>query len=84
MDTSIGSSLRSYETGLRKGQAAALQWTDIYLKATTMTITKTLDFTAKNKDELLGDPKTDHSRRTITKNTRIKTNWPWQNWTFKI
>ncbi|AOH54441.1 integrase [Peribacillus muralis] len=54
------------ETGLRKGEAAALQWTDIDLKAKTMTITKTLDFTAKNKDELLGDPKTDHSRRTIT------------------
>ncbi|MGE6376632.1 hypothetical protein [Peribacillus muralis] len=31
-----------------------------------MAITKTLDFAAKNKDELLGEPKTDHSRRTIT------------------
>lgn len=54
------------ETGLRKGEAAALQWTDIDLKAKTITVTKTLDFTAKNKDELFGDPKTYNSRRTIT------------------
>ncbi|MFC8562417.1 tyrosine-type recombinase/integrase [Peribacillus frigoritolerans] len=54
------------ETGLRKGEAAALQWTDIDLKSKTISVTKTLDFTAKNKDDLFGDPKTYNSRRTIT------------------
>lgn len=54
------------ETGLRKGEAAALRWTDIDLKAKTITITKTLDFTAKNNQDLFGDPKTYNSRRTIT------------------
>jgi integrase len=53
-------------TGMRKGEAAALQWSDIDLKERTININKTLDFTAKNKDELFGDPKTFASKRTIT------------------
>lgn len=54
------------ETGMRKGEAAALQWSDIDLKAGTISITKTLDFQAKSKEELFGDPKTYNSKRVIT------------------
>ncbi|EJS70413.1 hypothetical protein ICW_01882 [Bacillus wiedmannii] len=52
-------------TGMRKGEAAALQWKDINLKEHTITISKTLDFTAKTKEELFGDTKTFTSKRTI-------------------
>ncbi len=56
------------ETGLRKGEAAALQWADIDLKERTINIWKTLDFkeASKNRDEMFGDPKTYHSKRIIT------------------
>lgn len=54
------------ETGMRKGEAAALQWTDIDLKENTISITKTLDFQADSPDELFGDPKTYKSNRIIT------------------
>lgn len=54
------------ETGMRKGEAAALQWTDINFKEMTISINKTLDFQAKNEDELFGDTKTYHSTRIIT------------------
>lgn len=53
------------ETGMRKGEAAALQWTDIDLKERTISINKTLDFQAKPDDELFGDTKTFNSRRII-------------------
>lgn len=53
-------------TGTRKGEAAALQWSDIDLRERTIRINKTLDFTAKNKNELFGDPKTFTSKRIIT------------------
>jgi integrase len=54
------------ETGMRKGEAAALQWTDIDLKERTINIWKTLDFQAKSDDELFGDTKTYNSKRIIT------------------
>lgn len=54
------------ETGMRKGEAASLQWSDIDLKNQTIHIWKTLDFKAKNEDELFGDPKTYRSNRTIS------------------
>lgn len=53
------------ETGMRKGEAAALQWSDIDLKNQTITINKTLDFKAKEEEELFGDTKTFNSPRTI-------------------
>ncbi|QOT01226.1 site-specific integrase [Brevibacterium sp. JNUCC-42] len=53
------------ETGMRKGEAAALQWSDIDLKQMTISINKTLDFSAKDRRELFGDTKTYHSVRTI-------------------
>ncbi|MEM1503409.1 site-specific integrase [Domibacillus sp. 8LH] len=54
------------ETGLRKGEAAALQWPDINFKDQTITVSKTLDFKEKTKDKLFGDTKNYNSRRTIT------------------
>jgi integrase len=56
------------ETGLRKGEAAALQWTDIDLKEKTINITKSLDFkeASKGSENIFGDTKTYHSERTIT------------------
>lgn len=54
------------DTGMRKGEAAALQWSDIDLKEKTITINKTLDFSAKNGEELFGDTKTYNSKRVIT------------------
>ncbi|WP_096199478.1 site-specific integrase [Bacillus sp. FJAT-45350] len=54
------------ETGMRKGEAAALQWTDIDLKEGTININKTLDFQATEYEQLFGDTKTYHSMRTIT------------------
>lgn len=54
------------ETGMRKGEAAALQWSDIDFKEGTININKTLHFQAKDKEELFGDTKTYNSVRTIT------------------
>lgn len=53
------------ETGLRKGEAAAIQWTDIDFKEQTINITKTLDFKEKTKDKLFGDTKNYNSKRLI-------------------
>lgn len=54
------------ETGMRKGEAAALQWSDLDLKEGTININKTLDFQADEDEELFGDTKTYNSRRIIT------------------
>ncbi|WP_459499990.1 tyrosine-type recombinase/integrase [Bacillus sp. C1] len=56
------------ETGMRKGEAAALQWTDIDLKEKTININKSLDFreAAKNPDMIFGDTKNYNSKRSIT------------------
>ncbi|MCM3594180.1 site-specific integrase [Metabacillus idriensis] len=54
------------ETGMRKGEAAALQWSDVDFKNLTITINKTLDFQTNDPNELFGDPKTYSSVRTIS------------------
>ena len=54
------------ETGMRKGEAAALQWADIDLKNRTININKTLDFQKGEDDELFGDTKNITSTRVIT------------------
>lgn len=54
------------ETGMRKGEAAALQWTDIDLKEGTININKTLDFQPRSREELFGDTKTFNSNRVVT------------------
>lgn len=51
---------------MRKGEAAAMKWSDVYLKEGLISINKTLDFKAENPSELFGDPKTYSSKRTIT------------------
>lgn len=53
------------ETGMRKGEAAALQRKDIDLKNGYIDINKTLDFQAKDDEELFGDTKTYESNRRI-------------------
>ncbi|GEL75791.1 tyrosine-type recombinase/integrase [Tenuibacillus multivorans] len=59
-------------TGMRKGEAAALQRKDIDLKNGYISINKSLDFQARNEDELFGDTKTYHSERTIKINESLR------------
>lgn len=70
-------------TGLRKGEAAALQWSDIDLKNGKISVNKTLDFQPKNKNDLFGDPKTYRSKREISVNKTIlndlQKHIKWQN-----
>lgn len=56
------------ETGMRKGEAAALQWTDIDLKERTININKSLDFkeAPKNPEKMFGDTKNYNSKRIIS------------------
>jgi integrase len=56
------------ETGMRKGEAAALQWTDVDIKERTININKSLDFqeASKNPDKMFGDTKNYNSKRIIT------------------
>ncbi|WP_378210064.1 site-specific integrase [Anoxybacteroides rupiense] len=56
------------ETGMRKGEAAALQWTDIDLKERTININKSLDFkeAPKNPEKMFGNTKNYNSKRIIT------------------
>lgn len=56
------------ETGMRKGEAAALQWTDVDLKEKTININKSLDFkeASKDKSKIFGDTKNFNSKRVIT------------------
>ncbi|MCJ8015255.1 site-specific integrase [Paenibacillus sp. KQZ6P-2] len=73
------------ETGIRKGEAAALKWTDIDFKNQTIKIDETLDFTASESKELFGDPKTFRSNRTIrisqslVNDLKYHANWQNQN-----
>ncbi|MCY8275066.1 site-specific integrase [Bacillus inaquosorum] len=54
------------ETGMRKGEAAALQWTDINLRENYIDIKNTLDFSAKTAAELFSETKTYESTRRIS------------------
>lgn len=55
-------------TGIRKGEAAALQWTDIDLRNKIIHINKSLDFkeASKDKNNIFGDVKTYGSKRSIS------------------
>ncbi|WP_377571102.1 site-specific integrase [Paenibacillus farraposensis] len=54
------------ETGMRKGEAAALKWSDIELKNKTVVVKKTLDFDfPEAHEELFGDTKNDNSERIL-------------------
>lgn len=50
---------------MRKGEAAALQWSDLDLQEGIITINKSLDFQAESEDLLFGDTKTYTSTRQI-------------------
>lgn len=73
------------ETGMRKGEAAALQWPDIDFKNGTISISKSLDFQAADESELFGDTKNYHSKRVISMGKsladalRFHANWQNQN-----
>ncbi|MEW5569574.1 tyrosine-type recombinase/integrase [Rossellomorea marisflavi] len=53
------------ETGMRKGEAAALQRSDVDLKNGYIEINKSLDFQVKEEESVFGDTKTYESRRRI-------------------
>ncbi|MEC2356018.1 site-specific integrase [Bacillus velezensis] len=53
------------ETGMRKGEAAALQRKDIDLKNNYLHINKSLDFQVKEGEERFGETKTYESERSI-------------------
>jgi len=71
------------EAGLRKGEAAALKWSDINFKDQLITIDETLDFQPDDEEELFGETKTKNSTRTIVISTSImndlKYHLTWQN-----
>ena len=70
------------ETGLRKGEAAA-QMVGINFKEKTIRVDETLDFQAKDEEELFGDTKTKKSTRTISVSNGIindlRCHASWQN-----
>ncbi|ADP32263.1 site-specific integrase [Bacillus atrophaeus] len=53
------------ETGMRKGEAAALQRKDIDLKNNYININKSLDFQVKEGEDVFGETKTYESERRI-------------------
>ncbi|MCM3003649.1 site-specific integrase [Priestia koreensis] len=52
-------------TGMRKGEAAALQWNDIDFERKTININKSLNFQPKIKGQIFGDTKNFTSKREI-------------------
>ncbi|MED4461806.1 site-specific integrase [Metabacillus fastidiosus] len=54
-----------FESGLRKGEAASIQWSKINWKEETISIDQTLDFQPDEDDELFGDTKSYSSERVI-------------------
>jgi|SRR5690625_981898 len=71
------------ETGMRKGEAGALQWNDINFKNRTIDIKNSLEFQAKSSEELFGETKNFSSQRTITMSKSLaddlKFHLSWQN-----
>ncbi|WP_445487325.1 tyrosine-type recombinase/integrase [Niallia sp. 03133] len=59
------------ETGLRKGEALALQWENVNLESNRIKILQTLDYEAESDEELFGDTKTYHSVREIPITKRL-------------
>lgn len=54
------------ETGMRKGEAGALHWTDFNLKNKKITISKGLDFQASNETVLFGETINYNYKRVIS------------------
>lgn len=53
------------QTGMRKGEAGALQWKHVDIENRKITIEQTMDYQTLDEDEYFGDPKTFNSRRVI-------------------
>jgi integrase len=56
---------RLVDTGLRIGEALALAWPDVDLERGAVSITKTLQDVQRGGVPVLGDPKTEQSRRKV-------------------
>lgn len=54
-----------FESGMRKGEAAALKWTDVNWEDNTLSIVETLDFQPEEGDSLFGPVKKAASKRVI-------------------
>jgi len=59
------------ETGVRKGEALALQWSNVDLSSNRIRIEQSLDYEAASDDELFSDTKTYHSVREIPITNRL-------------
>lgn len=59
------------ETGVRKGEALALQWKNVDLKNNRIHIKQSIDYEAESNDELFSDTKTYHSVREIPITNRL-------------
>lgn len=59
------------ETGVRKGEALALQWSHLDLINNRVIIDQTIDYEAETDDDLFGDTKTYHSERSIPITNRL-------------
>ncbi|KIL73684.1 tyrosine-type recombinase/integrase [Bacillus badius] len=59
------------ETGMRKGEALALQWNCLNLNESRIKVEQTLDYEAKSDDELFDDTKSYHSTREIPITKRL-------------
>ncbi|WP_437831694.1 tyrosine-type recombinase/integrase [Niallia taxi] len=59
------------ETGVRKGEALALQWSSIDLESNRIRIVHSLDYEANSDEELFSDTKTYHSVREIPITKRL-------------
>ncbi len=70
---------------MRKGEAAALKWSDVDLKNGKIRIDETLDFQPDNVEEMFGDTKTINSERIIKisngllNDLKYHANWQNQN-----
>lgn len=62
------------ETGMRKGEAMALQWNDVDLKNRIIKVEQTIDYDPEDTDNPFGDTKTFSSERTfkITKDFALE------------
>lgn len=59
------------ETGVRKGEAIALQWDNLDLNNNRLKIEQTIDYEAKSIEELFGETKSYHSKRDIPITERL-------------
>ena len=59
------------ETGVRKGEALALQWSNVDLSSNRIRIEQSLDYEAASDDELFSDTKTYHSVRELPITNRL-------------